>query len=78
MDVVDADAAFEKTVARNVAEHRRGLDLVRVICGAANNQLASNAIGDEVSAAYLKLKTNEWNAYCRHLTQWERDTTLDC
>jgi len=36
------------------------------------------ALGAEVSAAYLKLKHAEWNQYCRHLTQWERDTTLDC
>ena len=36
------------------------------------------ALGKEVSAGYLKLKHNEWNHYCRHLTQWERDTTLDC
>ncbi|HUO23423.1 MAG TPA: type III glutamate--ammonia ligase [Caulobacteraceae bacterium] len=28
--------------------------------------------------AYLKLKHSEWNDYARHLTQWERDTTLDC
>ncbi|WP_336490428.1 type III glutamate--ammonia ligase [Methylobacterium nigriterrae] len=28
--------------------------------------------------SYLKLKHEEWNDYCRHLTQWERDTTLDC
>ena len=28
--------------------------------------------------AYLKLKHEEWNSYARHLTQWERDTTLDC
>ncbi|CAN5251526.1 type III glutamate--ammonia ligase [soil metagenome] len=28
--------------------------------------------------AYLKLKTDEWNSYARHLTQWERDNTLDC
>ncbi len=28
--------------------------------------------------AYLKLKQDEWNSYARHLTQWERDTTLDC
>jgi glutamate---methylamine ligase len=28
--------------------------------------------------SYLKLKNEEWNAYCGHLTQWERDTTLDC
>ena len=37
-----------------------------------------NALGDEVSTGYLKLKHAEWNQYCRHLTQWERDTTLDC
>ncbi len=28
--------------------------------------------------AYLKLKGQEWNAYASHLTQWERDHTLDC
>lgn len=31
-----------------------------------------------VVPAYLKLKTGEWNDYARHLTQWERDATLDC
>jgi glutamine synthetase len=31
-----------------------------------------------VVPAYLKLKTAEWNDFARHLTQWERDTTLDC
>ena len=28
--------------------------------------------------AYLKLKHDEWNAYSRHLTEWERENTLDC
>jgi glutamate---methylamine ligase len=28
--------------------------------------------------AYLKLKMHEWNEYARHLTDWERETTLDC
>lgn len=28
--------------------------------------------------AYIKLKTDEWNSYASHLTQWERDATLDC
>ena len=37
-----------------------------------------NVLGEEVSAGFLKLKHAEWNQYCRHLTQWERDTTLDC
>lgn len=36
-----------------------------------------SALGDDVSAAYLKLKHAEWNAYAAHFTQWERDTTLD-
>jgi len=28
--------------------------------------------------AYLKLKQDEWNGYARHLTDYERATTLDC
>jgi len=32
----------------------------------------------EFVPAYLKLKHEEWNDYARHLTQWERDNTLDC
>lgn len=35
------------------------------------------AMGEEFSTAYMKLKTNEWNSYCSHLSQWERDNTLD-
>jgi glutamine synthetase len=36
-----------------------------------------SALGDGFASAYLKLKGQEWNAYAAHLTQWERDTTLD-
>ena len=36
------------------------------------------ATGKEPVAAFLKLKHAEWNEYARHLTDWERDTTLDC
>jgi glutamine synthetase len=32
----------------------------------------------EFVPAYLRLKQEEWNDYARHLTQWERDNTLDC
>ena len=28
--------------------------------------------------AYAKLKHQDWEDYARHLTAWERDTTLDC
>ncbi|AHE54796.1 type III glutamate--ammonia ligase [Sphingomonas sanxanigenens] len=36
-----------------------------------------NALGPLVPS-YLKLKFGEWNDYVRHLTSWERETTLDC
>lgn len=35
------------------------------------------AMGEDFSAAYIKLKTKEWNSYCSHLSDWERDNTLD-
>ena len=35
------------------------------------------AMGDEFSAAYLKLKQQEWNSYASHFSQWEKDNTLD-
>jgi glutamate---methylamine ligase len=35
-------------------------------------------LGEGVLASYLKLKHDDWNAYSRHLTEWERQTTLDC
>ena len=28
--------------------------------------------------SYVKLRMAEWQDYTRHLTQWERDRTLDC
>jgi glutamine synthetase len=28
--------------------------------------------------AYIKLKHSQWNDYSAHLSQWERDNTLDC
>jgi glutamine synthetase len=31
-----------------------------------------------VVGSYLKLKRDDWNAYAQHLTEWERQTTLDC
>jgi glutamine synthetase len=35
------------------------------------------ALGTEFSAAYLKLKQREWNSFCGHFTDWERENTLD-
>ncbi|MGE0210648.1 MAG: type III glutamate--ammonia ligase [Parvibaculaceae bacterium] len=51
------------------------LDAIRLF---EKSKFFREALGAEFCDAYVKLKSNEWNAYCRHLTQWERDTTLDC
>lgn len=35
-------------------------------------------LGEAVVGSYLKLKHSDWNEHCRQLTEWERQTTLDC
>ncbi|WP_137786555.1 type III glutamate--ammonia ligase [Sphingomonas sp. 3P27F8] len=50
------------------------LDALRAL---EESTVLKGALGALVPA-YLKLKHGEWNDYARHLTQWERDTTLDC
>jgi glutamine synthetase type III len=57
-----------KQLPLNMLDAMRALDRCDVL---------NDAFGSFVPS-YLKLKQEEWNAYCRHLTQWERDTTLDC
>jgi glutamine synthetase len=37
-----------------------------------------HVLGAELVRSFCKLKHAEWNDHCRHLSQWERDTTLDC
>ncbi|WP_046862879.1 type III glutamate--ammonia ligase [Microvirga massiliensis] len=56
---------------------RLPLNLLDALRALERCQVLNEALGGFVPA-YLKLKTEEWNAYMRHLTQWERDTTLDC
>ncbi len=35
------------------------------------------AMGDEFSAAFLKLKHQEWNSFTAHFSEWEKANTLD-
>ena len=35
-------------------------------------------LGSELIDSYVKLKTQEWDSYCRDLGEWERRNTLDC
>ena len=51
------------------------LDALRAMQG---SDMLAAAFGKEVIASYAKLKTAEWDDYCRHLTEWERQNSLDC
>ncbi|MEO9649253.1 MAG: type III glutamate--ammonia ligase [Roseobacter sp.] len=35
------------------------------------------AMGQEFSAAYLKMKMQEWNDFTSHFSEWEKENTLD-
>ena len=38
----------------------------------------NKSFGDEFTQGYLKLRHADWNSYAGHLTEWEREHTLDC
>jgi glutamine synthetase len=54
------------------------LNLLDALRALEKSSVLKGALGDSLVASYLKLKHADWNQYCRHLTVWERQTTLDC
>jgi glutamate---methylamine ligase len=62
-----------------VANARRlPLNLLDALRAFDQSTILRDGLGDEFSSAYLKLRYEDWNKYLRHLTEWERETTLDC
>jgi glutamine synthetase len=57
---------------------RLPLNLLDALRGFAVSKTLRAALGDELVDSYVKLRMAEWQDYTRHLTQWERDRTLDC
>ncbi|MEO1704705.1 MAG: type III glutamate--ammonia ligase, partial [Pseudomonadota bacterium] len=53
------------------------LNLLDALRAFNRDSALKSALGDEFSAAFLKLKTREWNAYASHFSEWERQSTLD-
>ena len=51
------------------------LDALRAFEG---SEPMRNGLGAEFVDAYAKLRRAQWTDYTRHLTDWERETTLDC
>ena len=54
------------------------LNLLDALRSFEKSPVLKHALGTEFIAAYTRLKTDEWNDYTRQLTDWERQTTLDC
>ena len=57
---------------------RLPLNLLDALRAFGKSSILATGLGKEVVEAYSKLRLADWNAYSRHLTEWERDTTLDC
>jgi glutamine synthetase type III len=53
------------------------LNLLDALRAYEEDEGLQQVLGTEFSAAYLKLKHQEWNTYCAQFTAWEHDTTLD-
>ncbi|GAB4066325.1 type III glutamate--ammonia ligase [Ancylobacter sonchi] len=53
------------------------LNLLDALRALEKSSVLKNALGAPVVDGFLKLKHEEWNAYSRHLTEWERANTLD-
>jgi glutamine synthetase len=54
------------------------LNLLDALRALSQSQTLERGLGRDALGAYLKLKHADWKAYCGHLTEWERQTTLDC
>jgi glutamine synthetase type III len=54
------------------------LNLLDALRATEKSELLRRELGDEFVDSYIKLKTREWNEFTRHLSEWERATTLDC
>lgn len=42
------------------------------------SKVVREQFGDSFVSAYIRMKTEEWNSFTKHLTEWERQNTLDC
>ena len=73
---LDIDMYTEGNKARGAK--KLPLNMLDALREFRKDKYLGETMGTEFSAAYLKLRNREWNQYAQHLSQWERDTTLDC
>jgi glutamine synthetase len=58
-----------KQLPRNLLDALRLLD---------NSDVLRERMGNNLIDSYVKMKKSQWDDHSSHLTQWERDHTLDC
>ncbi len=51
------------------------LDALRVL---EKSKVLREALGKAQIDSYVRLRMQEWDSFSQHLSQWERDQTLDC
>ena len=73
---VDIDMYAEGHTIKNAK--KLPLNLLDAIRLTDKSKSVREAMGDELIDAYVKLRMQEWQNYMHHLSQWERDNTLDC
>ncbi len=53
------------------------LNLLDAIRNLEKDEVLGEILGPDFVKSYAKLKRAEWDSYASHMTQWERDNTLD-
>jgi glutamine synthetase type III len=57
---------------------RLPLNLLDALRAFESSATLAAALGESFVKSYAKLKHNEWHEYAAHLSEWERQSTLDC
>ena len=73
---IDLDMYAERDKVRGVK--MLPLNLLDALRALEKDRTLRSAIGDETMSALIKLRMQDWNAYSREPTDWERANTLDC
>ncbi len=74
----DAPVDVDMTVAAPADARKLPANLLDAIRAFEGSSMLREALGEPFATAFATLKRREWDSYTHHLTQWERDATLDC
>ena len=65
----------EPTIGLHPRDNQILLDALRNL---EKSKVLHDTMGRQAIGSYIKLRMQEWDSFNRHLSQWERDHTLDC